>query len=270
MIKTVKSIFFFAIFIGLCLFSLYGVFIYSYQIYAPIGNYKLSVFDNGLAVYQKDRPFFYTISPVNDYTLDHAGIRNSLIISSDLEQKKVKSNFEKSKWESIYIGVLHYFGLWKPSIQFTSDKEVIYDTDLFRNQVIINKKLGISGNPDIKYWGTTFTFKGGSILFDEKKILYSYQYDSDVDLLKKYFGLNLSKVINVGRFKIPGKIIFILNPNLSGVLEIKANMNQDIWINKDARMIELEEKVQEQINGFYQTSLEVDVLDDIGEVSKKL
>ncbi|MBI2617229.1 hypothetical protein HYW55_03795 [Candidatus Gottesmanbacteria bacterium] len=235
------SILFFSLFTLLCAISLYGVIVAPIEKSYPVGSLRLGAFENGLSLFRINDRYFYTISPYNDYIINHQAVRSSIYTQEELKEKSIKTNLQKSHWENILGIIFQYFGLQYPSIAFSGKVTVGYQSTISGNSVRITRTIIDPLPLNASSSAMTVAYFSGDYIFDSYGNLYTYQTPEDLELFSKIYQVRLQPTINELRRPIDDSIVYIVNPETSAFIKIAATANQKIWINRDANLLEVEE-----------------------------
>lgn len=266
--KFITSLFYFAILIFLGIASVYGVKTRKNAPVFAVGNMQLTVFENGIGFFQKDRHYYYTFSPFNDYLISTNGDRSALFSKEEIENKSFTSDYKKSHLKEIIQIIKSYINKAQPSIKFNTDKEVEYVAEINGNKVVIKRTLSLKSKFNRpEKTGIVLPYEGIDFVYDKQGNLYNYQLEEDIEFFKKLYGIDLKYEIESARIEVPGKTIIVSNPNIAGAMIIKANQNQKIIINVDYHLIEIEEAISNPEKHI--TEVEVEVYENPKKVSFK-
>ncbi|MBI3379733.1 hypothetical protein HY029_03205 [Candidatus Gottesmanbacteria bacterium] len=257
--KIIYSVFFLSVFIILCFISLYGVIVSPLELSYSVGGYQIAAFERGLAFYQPNTRYFYTFSPFNDYIVDVDGKRMPLYSKDDVKLGKYKSDLDKPQWEKIVSVILKYFNLSSPEISYQGEKNVDYITTVDGNKVIVDRYIWWKNNNSIVNTGTTLTYYPGDFIFDAGGNLYTYQSEKEIESFKKIYGVDLRYETTDLRVNVPTQFLFIINPQLSGVIKLSVNDGQMIWIDRNSRLIDIEQTIKEVEK--YKSSVTLEIFD---------
>lgn len=247
--QFITNLFIITVFVFLGLVSLYGVLVPDNVPVKAIGVMQLSVFKNGLALYQGDRLYYYTYSPYNDYFVLSDGSSKTFFTQEELNEKRFTINIQSSKIKDIQTAILSYFGLAMPQITFYGkNKQIDYLSLVSDNKMIITRRFKIEGSESPQIFGSTLNYYGLDFIYDKSGN--SYGYKSENEIAGGDF-----------RTEIQDKTLVIVNPDIAGVIVVKANENQTLWVNRNTRMIEIEEQIF-PTNGYYTISINVEVYEN--------
>ncbi|MDD2823544.1 MAG: hypothetical protein PHQ59_05725 [Candidatus Daviesbacteria bacterium] len=264
--KLSTSLFFCFLLVLLGVSFLYGVLVPRDNQAKSVGSMQIAAYKNGLALYQQNKPYFYTISPFNDYFFSKEGIRSSLITKQDIDQNNFKSSFKLSHLEAVKDNLKGFFGLVQPNIMYeTKDFQVRYDSKFINNSVSINRHITLKNGGILPILGTTLTFSGADFIYDKSGNLYSYQTEQDIASFEKFYGIHLQYKSGDPRVLIEDKTIFIMNPFLASVLEVKADATQSLYIDLSNQMVEIQDTASWQ-GSENNSSITVSVYDNPKEV----
>ncbi len=261
-----KSILFFILLVLLLVGAAYGVLRPEHSSVSAVGPLQVAAYDNGISLYQNFRGEFYTISPFNDYFVSENDTRNSLIDSEELANNSFVTSFAKPSVLRIYESVGNYFGIVTPSISYYAPSKTIdYETKVNKNSVIISKTTTLPKKTVVKKLGTTISFSSGDLIYDIKGNLYTYAPEETLALLKQAYGVTLTPSLNDLTIPVPGKTLYIYSPKVAGVVAIYASKNQNLTINRNAKLIQIEE-LPVKSNGKYKTSIKISTFENPKEI----
>ena len=267
--RFVINIFFFIVLIFLGLASLYGVLVPDNVPLKAVGAMQLSAFKNGLSLYQANRPYYYSFSPYNDYFLLADGNRSVFLSEEEIKDNRFTTNFHTSHLKDIENAILAYFNGADPQITFYGEnKEIEYYTESSNNTLTITRRAKANGdNPQTL--GMTLTYYGMDWVYDKLGNLYAYQSDEEIASFARFYGVVLKLKTEEFRIPVPDKIVVIVSPYLASIIVVRATDNQTLWVNRNTKTIEVEERVNPQ-DGFYSSSLKVEVYESPREAQKAL
>lgn len=267
--NILENFFYFALFILLLTASLLGVIVPDNTPVRSVGNMQIANFKNGLSLFQGNRQYYYTFSPFNDYFVSTDGSRNTLISGNEAQENLYKSTFHASGIKDIANSILSYFNATSPSIKFVTDKEAAYSSKVDGNTVTISRDFKLGRGISVQTLGSTMPYYGMDFIYDKDGNLYTLQSEEDISSFEKLYRIKLAKKTEEFRIGIPGKSLAIVNPYVAAVMVLKANDNQTIWVNRNAKMIEVEEQVTPMLND-YSTSLKIEIYSNTQEAQKYL
>lgn len=213
-----------------------------------VSYYRLTPFKKGLALYQQDQPYFYNFSPYNDYLVDQKRSYHSLITKKDIMEGKFEADINQKPIKKKLSFLLSLFGLYQPEVVFKSGSQKIhYSSEINENTVKIKRQ--IDDFPSVnkaQALGITISFDDQDFVFDQNFRLYTSNSDDDLQAIEKYYGLRLVPIRESEKeyvlwTEIPSKNVFIINPNLPGIIQIKALSNQKIMFNKTYQLVAIQE-----------------------------
>lgn len=265
-----KNLIYFVLVILLGLVCLLGVVLPENKPVRAVDNLQLSAFKNGLSLFQADRNFYYTFSPFNDYYVLDGGSRISIITKEEIFADKFTIN-PSSHLTNLSNSLEAYFNVYLPLITFFTDKgvQIDYTTEVAGQTLIVTNKLRLPENINPALLGTTITYNADDFVFDKEGNLYTYQSDEDINLFAKIYGVKLTYFNDEPRIALPDQAIFIVNPKLSSVLLVRAGKTQTIFLNRQNKIIELEQK-PDQLTEEIISSIQVEVFEDLKEAFKKI
>lgn len=264
--KTIRNILFFAVLIAILCISILGLPTAKNPIITPVGNMQISSFDTGLALFQNNRGKYYAFSPFNDYFIEN-GVRTTLITIDQIESQNYTNNLKKSKLESIFEMIKSYFGIATPSIEFSSSNKISYDTFVQDNILTVEKSLYRQGSTEANIQGMTLPFNSSDLIFDNEFNLYSYATDDSIRLFELIYGMKLKPQLEELETLVSSKILYIYNTQMSAVISIISKNNQSIRVNRNAKLIEIEQEIRPKGNIYTQT-IQIQILNSPKEVDK--
>lgn len=264
------------VFIGLVTLLLFGLLRLKPSSAIPfvcIGYFRLVPFTKGLTLYQQDQPFFYNFSPYNDYFLNQEENYNALVTKEELMKGEFKADFGQNPIKKKLFYFLYLFGFYRPKITFKGEsQEIRYHTEIKGNTVNIKRQIGgFSTVSKAQALGITISLDEQDFVFDQNFRLYTKAADY-LEVIEKFYGIRLTPEENTEKtyslwLEIPAQNVFIFNPNLPGVIQISANTNQKIMLNKIYHLIAVEEKGDfndEKIESL----MTIKILDGLEEIRK--
>jgi len=224
--KTIISLGAFTALIFLLLFSLWGVKPTTTTPFIQIGHFRLSQFTKGLALYQQDKPYFYDLSPYDDYFIDQNGEYETLITKEDIMEGRFKINSDQNPIKKRIDYFSSLFGFYQPIVTYQNQSQIIkYRAEINGNSIEIIREL--SGFPQLKQEmarGIIISFGPNDYVLDQQLNL--IQNEGESPMLWE---------------EVPFSFVFILNPKLQGAFQILAQPYQKIKINKLNHLLALEE-----------------------------
>jgi len=268
--KLVKNTFIFIVLILLGLASLFGVLVSDNVPVKAVGTMQISAYKNGLSLYQGNRQYYYTFSPYNDYFLVSDGNRGVFFSEEEIKDNRFTTNLHTSHLKDIKNAILAYFNEADPRIIFFGEnKEIEYYSESSSNVLTVSRRIKANGNNNPQVLGTTFTYYGMDFIYDKSGNLYVYQADEDIANFAGSYGVSLKLKTEEFRIPIPDKTIIITSPYLASTIIIRVKDNQTLWVNRNTKMVEVEEQVTPQ-DGYYTTHLKVEVYENPKEAQKTL
>lgn len=250
-----------AVISALGLISVYGVTLTPDLPTRSVGYYRITPFSSGLALHEGLEREYYTLSPFNDYVIA-GGIRSALITKEQIQSGAYTSDIRSSKWLDIAKTAGEYFDLTNPSVSFSSVNSVYYKALVNGNNLVINRSLELSNGISPEILGTTLTYLSGDLVFDSKGNLYTYQSQNMIDFFRSLYGINLTFENPDLRQIVSDKVLYIIDPDLIGVVSITAGENQTIWVNRNDSLVEIEEPVKPNNENKYYSRLNLSILDN--------
>jgi hypothetical protein len=246
--KIITSLAAFAVLIFLLLFGLWGVKPTTTTPSASLGHFRVSAFTKGLALYQKDKKFFYNFSPYDDYFLNQNGEYKTLITKEDIMMKRFGVEFSQNQVEDKINYLTSLLGIYQPQVSFQSKTQALhYSGKVKENTLSVQRKIiGFPQISNARAIGSTFSFAPEDFVFDQEWRLYTEKSSEDIFALEKFTGIHLTSVSTEKNEEIlwqeiPGMSAYIYNPFLPGVIQIKAQNYQKIKINPTYHLLALEE-----------------------------
>lgn len=254
--KLLQSLLFTVLFLILLCISMLGS-ISPKQLSATAGSYQIAAFDNGLSVFQNSRGKYYTLSPFNDYELNPDRSRSSFISFEEIENKSFSQNADKNYVQKLTQSFMDYFGKNGEEITFQStDKTITYSASVNGSHVKIERTVVFEDNSSPRILGTTVSFQGNDFVYDTKGNLFTYIPSSQIESFNKNSGTALLANLDLLQIPLADKKVFIVNPDLAGVIGVKGKPDQTVRINRDAKLIEIEELVKPK-DGTYTSSFDI-------------
>lgn len=256
--EIIRNLLFFAVLVVILIIAILGLPTAKNTLVMPIGTMQISSFENGISLFQNNKGKFYAFSPFNDYYVEN-DIRKSLITVEEIEARSYSHNLNNNNFEKLFEMGEAYFRLDTPSIEFNAANKIRYDTKLNGNSLIITKNAsGIdSNNPTIQAF--TIPFYSSDFVFDNEFNLYSYIPDRQLNLFELIYNKKFSSLLEELEITVPGKTLYIYNTQISGVIMVKATNSQTIKINRNAKLVEIEENISPK-DGIYTQQLQIEIL----------
>lgn len=268
--RLVGSGFFTGILIIAGLASIYGSLTAERSPVWAIGPLQLAQFSSGFALFQENRPYYFTFSPYNDYTISEDNSRNTLITKSEVEAKNFTTDLHSSHILDIRDVLLNYLNLDRPSLTFvTSNYSFTYLAEIKNNKLTLTRYLQIKNNNMPKLVGSTVNYFGTDYIYDQSGRLYVFQQPEDIVRFNQLYGVNLTYEQGEDRIAVPGKTVVLINPSVAGALVIKAQGNQSLFVNRQARLIEIEEPTVKR-GDFIITPMNIEIYSTYQEAQKHL
>ncbi len=254
-----RNILSFIVFCVLLILAVYGVLLPNNPQVSAVGSMQIAPYSDGLSLFQDYKRLYYRFSPFNDYTVDAQNNRSSFISVPEIESKQYETNLEKTQFENIAHTVKTYLTGGSPSVTFTTDKlNARYKALIEEDRVTVYQRTIFAQPQKIRRMGMTLSYNGDDIVFDKSLNAYSYWEQSDLDIFAQTYGVTLSPKTDRLVVPIPDRSVYITNPNASFVIVVRANPNQILRINRDAKLIEIEELTTE--GSSHETSITVEIL----------
>ncbi len=255
-----KNILLFTVFIVLGLTSLFGVIIPDNLPVSSVGYFQLAPFQDGLSLYQSQnlQRYYYVFTPFNDYIIDENNTRQNLINKTSEKEKGYSVNlYKRSKWENIFFAIASYLNIVSPSIRYLGPDDISYQSKVNGNKMVIERNLNTNKSINSQISGITMSYYSGDFIYTPDGNLYTYQSQEDINLFKKLFGINFIPEYEELRIPVSGKTVLIMNPNIPGLIKITAGSDQKIWVNRQLRLVEVEQKVSSQKSFINSINLEI-------------
>lgn len=267
--RSVTYLFYFIVLIVLGLASLFWGLVSDSVPVKTIGVMQLSAFKNGLSFYQVNRLYYYSFSPYNDYLLFSDGSRSTFLSEDEVRENRFSTNFHTSQSRDILNAILAYFNAADPQITFYGEKNKIeYYTKSENNTLTVTGRLkATSNNPQTL--GMTLTYYGMDFVYDKSGNFYGYNSGEELANFTKFYKVSLTAKKEDFRIPIPGKTIVIVSPYIAGALVVRANNNQAMWVNRNTKMVEVEEQVYPK-DGYLTNSVKIEVYDSPVEAQNNL
>ncbi len=254
--KLIQSFLFTVLFLIFLSISMLGS-VAPKQLSATAGSYQIAAFDNGFSLFQNSRGKYYTLSPFNDYELYQDKSRSSFITSEEIQNKTFTQNAEKNYVHKLILSFRDYFGKNGETLTFQSnEKKIKYNTTINGNHIHVERSVVFGDSSSTRILGMTLSFQGNDFVYDTKGNLFTYVPSEQVESFNRNSAMNLSANFEFLQIALSDKKVFITNPDVAGVIGIKGRSNQIVRINRDAKLIEVEEVVK-PVDGAYTTSFDI-------------
>lgn len=248
-----------------------GVFIYSLTgtptvpVTIPVGDLYLSETEFGLSLFQSTKHASYFMNAYNDYYIDREGKRTAFIPLGD--QRKLITTAKPNTTEKIVRQVNAYFGNYEIASEFGNSFKMRYFADVANQTIRVTRRISLY--PQVitaAKIGTTLTYSRDDFVFDETGALYTENTDSNRELLERVAGIDLTPHDSSVRRPAAGRKIYVVNPRIGVVLMLTAADKQEVFVNKDYKIIELEEKNPGQNQSVITTGMTIQVLPDMRNI----
>jgi hypothetical protein len=131
-----------------------------------------------------------------------------------------------------------------PSIQFNTEKlNTHYTTEINGNTVIITRTIDTDNNKSPVTQAITIPYRGGDFVFDTTGQMYYFHLEEDVKRFERIYNIKLQQNNFDLRINLGEKPIIIINPSLTGAIVVSPQKNQQLWVDKNIKMIQLEEPI---------------------------
>lgn len=255
-------------FFGVVFTSLYGVRL-TENVTKTVGHFRLSETVGGVSIFQYDTHAAYQATVFNDYFINQQGQRYAFIPYSDLPAQLRETNVydqlpeQLQKLPQMYKRLRNYYGADTVVNKFKSENgDFEYRINENGRTLTVTHLVNNRGQTaGVRIWGTTLAYSRDDLVFDNAGNLYTENPDMEVRLLANMFGKTIVRNdSSVRRAELPSKIIYILNPRVPGALALRVSEMQTAYVNKDYRIIELEEPAKAEKQ---RLDLTVEVLDNL-------
>jgi hypothetical protein len=255
------NVFFTLILIITGLASIYGVLISERSPVLAIGSMQLAPFSSGFALFQENRPYYFSFSPYNDYIVTDDNSKSALITKAEVDAKSFTTDLHILKILDIQNNLLNYFNLDHPNLTFsTSNYQFTYRVEAKNNKLILSRNLQIKNNIIPKLVGSTVNYFGTDFVYDQSGRLYVFKQPEDITWFSQFYGVNLTYEQGEDRIMIPGKVVTIVNPSVAGAIVIRARDNQNLFVDRPAHLIEIEDPVV-KVGDNITTSMNIEIYD---------
>ena len=267
--KFIQSFFYFILFLILLSISILGS-VTPERISATAGGFQIAPFRNGLSLYQNSRGKYYTLSPFDDYELSGDNVRASFISIEQVKNNSYRQDTHRNYIQKLAQSFSDYFGKDSENVTFTTDdKTISYQTTVEGNHIFIQRKTRFSDNASPKILVMTLSFQGNDFVYDAKDTLFSYIPEEQITSFNTIYGMSLYQNLDFLKVAVSDKKVFVVNPDLSGVIGVKGKSHQIVRINRDAKLVEIEEVVTPN-NGMYTMSFDMYIFDSPKEAQLNL
>jgi hypothetical protein len=266
-----KSLLFFLALTFLITASVYGSLSPDNTPVREVSVLQISPHEDGLSLYQGFRGKYYTVSPFNDYEVYADNSRGSFISQQEILNKQYKSTFQKSHLLDLTQTIEQYVGSPSPRITFKTQKTITYQANIKKNTLSITRDVTFpDGNSTPRVLGTTLSYTSSDIVYDKDGNVYDYDSRDDLNLLNELYGVEfiLPPIYDI-HAQIKDGVVFIVNRFMNGVIVVQAKPGQRLWIDKNSRLLEIEEEVAPK-NEKYTNSITIKVFTNPQEAEQSL
>lgn len=254
----------FSAIIALAFFTILGMPITTSNARA-VGHFLVSENPYGIGVYQTGKHRSYMISPYNDYMRDAHGVTTPLLsVTTLLIEKPVPLVTEVIDRIN---RIMTSFDALPVSKTFKTESNVRYSADINGSRVTVTRT--IERNPRLaftKTTATTITYSRDDLVFDQDGKLYTENTDEETNILASLYNINLSRSDTKDRrVLVTSSVVTIVNPHIPGALRLFGRSGQRIFVDKDAKRIDIEEDIDEPMLDRSLMSLDIDVFASIRE-----
>jgi len=246
--------------------SVYGAILPSNTPVALVGAMQLSSFESGLSLFQDYRRLYYSFSPFDDYIIDNQNNRRALITIEEIENRTYTSNANHNQAQKIADTVEMYLLGGAPDVSFeTPSMSVEYNSHTNGNQAQITKTVTLHPSTRVQSIGSTLSYNSDDIVFDSRENVYNYWNQNDLRILESLSQKTFQELMNNLHEDITDGQIYIMNPQATFILMVKTRENQTLSINRDARLIEIEEPAI-KTDSSYHSTIDIQVFSSIKEI----
>lgn len=266
--EILRKLFYLGLVVFLGLACLYGIIVPEYVPVVAVSPFTLGKYENGLSLTQTNKHYYYTVSPFNDYFLSGT-VRSTFFTKEEVLNNSYTSDFNSSHIVNIIDGINNYFDKNTPSISFAGvgNKSVSYLSKVEGNKVTVTGVFTPESGKSPDTLGITLSYSGIDFVFDKQGNLYTFREDADVEYFNKLYGVSLIKQPDKLHPQINDREIYIFNPQISGIIKVKAKANQRLYLNREARLIEVEQDVK-NLNNQYAINIDIELFQDPQEALK--
>lgn len=244
---------------------MYGVIMPVNPQVAAIGTMQIAPFSDGLSLFQDYKRLFYRFSPYNDYTVDRQNNRSSFISIPQIENNQYTTDLEKPVFERIGLTLYSYLSGGNPAFTVTTTELTAhYETNIQDKTAVITRTVTFEEPRSLHRIGTTISYNGDDIVFDRALNVYNYWESSDLTAFEQIYGATLTPQTDMLQVSVPDRKVYIMNPHAAFLIAVHARPDQSLRINRDAKLIEIEETVQP--GTAYITSVIIEILSSPKEV----
>lgn len=237
-----------------------------------VGPFDLASFPTGLALYQINKsPHFYSISPLDDYYLDENNDRNPILTANDFQEKRFTTKTTSGTWEKYAYALQAYFQAVPLFYSLDGKNDLQMTAEVHDQNIKIHKHVRIPSADKILALGNTFKLDMDDFAFDSSGVLYTNPSTELRQEFQEHYGITLTNaptltppnILPIPRQKIESGVIIVHNPHMSGFLVIKAQPNQELWLNLQNYLIEVIEPLPTASSQVYETSMTIGVLNTL-------
>lgn len=255
----------FLAFVVLILASIYGVLLPNNPQVSAVGAMQIAPYSDGLSLFQDYRRLYYRFSPFNDYTVDAQNNRSSFISIPEIENRDYEVNLEQSKFINILRTANSYLTGGSPTVTFNTDQlSAKYTAEIEGHKATIHQQTVFSDPQESRRIGMTLSYNGDDIVFDNSLNAYNYWDQNDLDAFARTYARTLNPNTSRLLVPIPDRTLYITNPHAPFVIVIKSKPNQILRVNRDAKLIEIEELTNP--GSTHSTSITVETYSSLEEV----
>lgn len=236
--------------------------------------YQISLFDSGIAIYADGRKTpYWSISPLNDYTLTFDGERKTLLTGTEFNEGKYETNLKRERLEELQDTLRYFQGINFLVYEMKKpDMEVTYKVSKNGSALDIERTLKALSPEKIAATGITVSFTGSDLVYEPGSNTFIYYQDrSDVENFAKFLDsqVNLYQSgINEYLVVVDSGRVALVNKYLPGVVVISADQGQRLIVDTRYGVILTEQQVSER--GDIKTKINITVFDNPVELAKNL
>lgn len=249
--------------------SLWGVSLPENVPVKPVGEMLVAGFKNGLSLYQNQRPYYYNFFPFDDYLIHGDGKRTAFITQEEIKGNSYQAVLHQSHWQKIQKAVLSYFGLATPTAIFKGENKITYSVSVEGNKMTVNSVLAPQPKTGLQGVGRTISFYSSDFVFDFQGNLYTEKSEEDQAYLKQFYGIEPELMEGKFRYRVPGRSLIILNPNIAAVMIVRSVDPQELWVNQYTNHVEIETPAKSGKNEFL-SKIQVEIYDSPKEALRSL
>lgn len=222
-----------------------------------VGYFRISPNPSGISIYQPGNHRYTLFSPYNDYSINDKGQQMPLVQVEELTRTPANPIIANLTQKMNLIASLT--GTEDLSQTFRNNYIVRYNPKIVNNTVTVTRT--VSSYPQVSHaqiLAMTMTYERDDIVLDGDRMVYTENTDDELTTLAGLIGKPLERNdTQERRPEVASTTVVIMNPGVAGILIVYKKPGQRMFINKDAKRLEIEEENTQQNQEVITTTMRV-------------